>query len=217
MTRTIGVLGLIHDHVWRHLADLSARDDVRIAVADPNAPLLAKAREELGVERTYGDYADLLEREKPEAVLIMVDNAGKADLVELAASHGLPIMLEKPLTDRLANAERIVAAAERAGVPVMCQLADRLDPGGCATRSIWRRAARSGRSPASTSGAVTPDRAPSAAPITSATGSTTRRATARVPTSTTAATARASHGCCSAREVGAGDDRAAAPGRHRRG
>lgn len=119
MPLKVGVLGLIHDHVWRHLADLAARDDVRIAVADPNPPLLAKAREEARVAQTYGDYAALLKREKPDAVLIMVDNAGKADLVELAAGHDLPIMLEKPLTDRLANAERIVAAAERAGVPVM--------------------------------------------------------------------------------------------------
>lgn len=119
MTWNIGVLGLIHDHVWRHLADLAARDDLRVAVADSNPPLLAKAREEAGVAQTYGDYAELLDRERPDAVLIMVDNAGKADLVELAAGRGLPIMLEKPLTDRLANAERIVAAAERAGVRVM--------------------------------------------------------------------------------------------------
>jgi predicted dehydrogenase len=119
MALKIGVLGLIHDHVWRHLGDLAARDDVRVAVADPHAPLLAKAREEFGVAQAYGDYAELLDRERPDAVLIMVDNASKADLVELVAGRGLPIMLEKPLADRLANAEWIVAAAERAGVPVM--------------------------------------------------------------------------------------------------
>ena len=119
MALKIGVLGLIHDHVWRHLADLAARDDVRVAVADPNPPLLAKASVEARAAATYGDYADLLERERPDAVLIMVDNAGKADLVELAAGHGKPIMLEKPLTDRLVNAERIRAASERGGVPIM--------------------------------------------------------------------------------------------------
>lgn len=119
MAWKIGVLGLIHDHVWRHLGDLAARGDARVAVADPNAPLLAKARDEFGAAAAYGDYAELLDRERPDAVLIMGDNAGKAGLVELAAGRGLPIMLEKPLTDRLANAGRIVAAAGRAGVPVM--------------------------------------------------------------------------------------------------
>jgi len=119
MTRTIGILGLIHDHVWRHLADLAARDDVRLAVADPNPPLLAKARAEFGAAQSYADYAELIERERPDAVLIMIDNAGKADLVELAAAHGIPIMLEKPLADRLATADRIRAASERSGVPIM--------------------------------------------------------------------------------------------------
>jgi YD repeat-containing protein len=115
----IGILGLIHDHVWRHLADLAARDDVTLVVADPNPPLLAKARDGFAVAQTYDDYAELIERERPDAVLIMVDNAGTADLVELAAARGIPIMLEKPLADRLATAGRIRAAAERHGVPIM--------------------------------------------------------------------------------------------------
>jgi predicted dehydrogenase len=119
MAWTIGVLGLIHDHVWRHLGDLALRDDVTVAVADPHRPLLDKAQAEYGVARIYGDYADLLERERPDAVLIFVDNAGKAALVELAAAHGRPIMVEKPLADTLANAERMRVATASAGVPLM--------------------------------------------------------------------------------------------------
>ncbi len=119
MAWKVGVLGLIHDHVWRHLGDLAARADVTVAVADPHPPLLEQARSEYGVTRAYADYAELLERERPDAVLIFVDNAGKAALVELAAGHGVPIMVEKPLADTLANAERIRAATVSAGVPLM--------------------------------------------------------------------------------------------------
>ncbi|RIK46243.1 MAG: gfo/Idh/MocA family oxidoreductase [Chloroflexi bacterium] len=115
----IGVLGLIHDHVWQHIPELARRDDVTLSVADPNPPLLEQVRASYGVERLYGDYADLLAREQPDAVLIFVDNAGKAELVELAAGYGLPIMLEKPMADCLASAERIRVAANAAGVPLM--------------------------------------------------------------------------------------------------
>ena len=115
----VGVLGLIHDHVWQHVPELAARDDVVLSVADPNDPLLEQTRSEFGVERRYHDYADLLEREQPDVVLIYVDNAGKADLVELVASHGKPIMVEKPMADSLANAERMRVAANSAGVPLM--------------------------------------------------------------------------------------------------
>ncbi|HUY99505.1 MAG TPA: Gfo/Idh/MocA family oxidoreductase [Thermomicrobiaceae bacterium] len=115
----VGVLGMIHDHVWNHLPELAARDDVTLSVADPNPPLREQARERAGVERLYADYADLLEQERPDVVLIYVDNAGTAELVELAASHGTPMMVEKPMADTLANAERMRVAANRAGVPLM--------------------------------------------------------------------------------------------------
>jgi predicted dehydrogenase len=119
MAWTIGILGMIHDHVWHHVPELAGRDDVTLAVADPNEPLREKARAEFGVERTYGDYADLLERERPDAVLIFVDNASHAPLVELVAAHGKPMMVEKPMADSLANAERMRVAANKAGVPLM--------------------------------------------------------------------------------------------------
>ena len=119
MVWKIGILGLIHDHVWEHVGMLAARDDVTLAVADPNAPLRDRARATYGVERCYDDPAGLLEREHPDAVLIFSDNRATADLVELAASHGKPMMVEKPLSNSLANAERIRVAVQQAGVPLM--------------------------------------------------------------------------------------------------
>ncbi|HVX30564.1 MAG TPA: Gfo/Idh/MocA family oxidoreductase [Nitrolancea sp.] len=119
MTWHIGVLGLIHDHVWQHIGEMAKRDDVTISVADPNAPLREQARDQYGVTRLFDDYARLLEQARPDAVLIFVDNAGTAELVELAASHGRPIMVEKPMADTLANAERMRVAAVNAGVPLM--------------------------------------------------------------------------------------------------
>jgi predicted dehydrogenase len=119
MAWKIGVLGLIHDHIWAHLRELAGRDDVTLAVADPHAPLRDKARVEYGVAHLHPDYAALLERERPDAVLIFADNAGTVPLVELAAAHGRPIMTEKPMADSLAGAERMRVAAANAGVPLM--------------------------------------------------------------------------------------------------
>jgi predicted dehydrogenase len=119
MAWKVGVLGMTHDHVWEHIGTLAQRDDVALSVADVNAPLVDKAKSEYGVARGYGDYASLLEIEKPDAVLIFADNAGSVEIVELAASHGRPIMLEKPMADSLAGAERIRVAVRKAGVPLM--------------------------------------------------------------------------------------------------
>src|SRR5690606_25105334 len=78
MTWKIGILGLVHDHVWEHVAELSQRDDVVLSVADINAPLLEKTRDEYGVERVHDSYDTLLEREQPDAVLVFTDNAAGA-------------------------------------------------------------------------------------------------------------------------------------------
>jgi predicted dehydrogenase len=115
----IGVLGLIHDHVWQHVPELAARDDVTLCIADPNPPLLEQFQTQFNLERCYQDYDDLMRREQPDAVLIFVDNAGKADLVELAASYGKPVMIEKPMADSLANADRMRIAVNAAGVPLL--------------------------------------------------------------------------------------------------
>lgn len=119
MSWTIGILGLTHDHVWTHLADLARRDDVRLAVAESRAELRTQAEQAHGDIRLYDDAATLLERERPQAALVFTDNAGSAALVELAASHGAAVMVEKPMADRLANAERMMVATGRAGVPLM--------------------------------------------------------------------------------------------------
>ncbi len=119
MAWKVGTLGLIHDHVWQHLEEMAGRDDIVVSVADPNLPLRDKARDEFGVARLYDDYAILLEKEQPDAVLIFVDNASCASMVELAASFGKPMMVEKPMANSLANAERMRVAAVNAGVPLM--------------------------------------------------------------------------------------------------
>jgi predicted dehydrogenase len=115
----IGVLGLIHDHVWEHVAELQRRGDVALAVAEPFPALRARAESEYGVRRLYPAYDQMLERERPDAVLIFTDNAGTADLVELAAAHGRPMLSEKPMADNLANAERMRVAANNSGFPLM--------------------------------------------------------------------------------------------------
>lgn len=115
----VGILGLTHDHIWTHIDELSGRGDTRIAIAEPNVSLLEKARDAYGIERLHSDYATMLERENPDAVLVFTDNAGAAPLVELAASHGKPMMVEKPMADTLENAERMRRAAKRADLPLM--------------------------------------------------------------------------------------------------
>jgi len=116
----IGVIGMVHDHLWGVLGHMAKRDDAQIvAAADPNQPLLDQISKEYGVEKLYRDYRDLLDKEKPDAVLCYTDNRTHADVVEACAEAGVHVMCEKPMADRLANADRMLAAAQRSGIKLM--------------------------------------------------------------------------------------------------
>jgi len=116
----VGVAGLIHDHVWPMLRWWRELEGAElVGTADPNRPLLERARSEYGIERSYASYEELFDRESLDIVLIAADNAGTADLVELAAAHQVHVMSEKPMSATLEQADRMVAACRRAGVELL--------------------------------------------------------------------------------------------------
>jgi len=115
----IGVLGLTHDHVWGNLDQLlQSEQGELVAVADPHLPLVQQATEKYGC-RTYGDYEQMLDGEKLDGVFLFGDNASGVMFAELAASRGLPMLIEKPMAADVSGADRMIAAARRAGVRLM--------------------------------------------------------------------------------------------------
>ena len=115
----IGVMGLVHDHVWGNLDQLAALEGGELAaVADPHQELLDRVREKFGCP-TYLGYEEMVESERLDAVFVFTDNAKGAELTVWAASRGLHVMVEKPMAATLAGAERMVAAAQAADVRLM--------------------------------------------------------------------------------------------------
>jgi predicted dehydrogenase len=115
----IAGLGLSHDHAWSNLKDVKNCEGAElVAVADADKELLEKAEKELACP-TYRSYENLLERRELDAVYIFADNANGVELAELAASHGLHVLLEKPMAATLDGADRVLAAVRQAGVRLM--------------------------------------------------------------------------------------------------
>jgi predicted dehydrogenase len=116
----VGVLGLVHDHIWGELDRLSECEDAElVGAADPNEPLLERFREHTGVEVTYHNYSELLEKEQLDAVFAYGTNRSTGELVEMAAEHGLHVMTEKPMASDLEVADRMLVAAREAEVVFM--------------------------------------------------------------------------------------------------
>jgi predicted dehydrogenase len=124
-----GVVGLTSDHVWGMGDGLAALPEVEIvSAADGYPEPREQAAGRWGLERTYEGHAELLERERVDAILVCCDNAGKAEIVECAASHGVHVYQDKPMAATLEQARRIADAAERTGITLMVAYHRAFDP-----------------------------------------------------------------------------------------
>ena len=101
-----------------HVERMRRSGDCRLAaIADPGPEAVAYAGS-LGVAH-YVDLEAMLAAERLDGVIVATPNAAHAPNALSCIRRGLPILIEKPLAESLANAERIVEAAERARVPVL--------------------------------------------------------------------------------------------------
>jgi len=72
----------------------------------------------IGREHIYADPRELLKNETVDFVDIITNPETHAELVELCASFGKPVISQKPLSSDLASAERMIRTCREAGVPL---------------------------------------------------------------------------------------------------
>jgi predicted dehydrogenase len=93
-------------------------DQVKLAaIADPG-PAACELAAALDVP-WFADPMELLASTDARAVIVATPNATHADLGAACLQRKLPVLMEKPIADTLANARRLCEAAEASGVPLM--------------------------------------------------------------------------------------------------
>jgi predicted dehydrogenase len=111
-----------------HLDAVSALANVDlVAVCDVDATRAAKAAERFGAT-AWQDYREMLEAEHLDGVIITSPHALHAEMALAAAAAGVAILLEKPMTTTLADADVVIAACARAGVVLAIGHVLRFDP-----------------------------------------------------------------------------------------
>jgi predicted dehydrogenase len=112
------------DTVWAELPNVEV-----VAVADPDEAGRSDAAKRTRAKRAYADYAEMLDKEKPDVVAVAprwLD--AHRDLVVAAAERGCHIFMEKPICRTLAEADEMVGACERHHVKLAIAHQSRYSP-----------------------------------------------------------------------------------------
>jgi predicted dehydrogenase len=90
-----------------------------VALADPDSTGRARAAARSGAARTYASYSEMLAQEQLDLVVVATRYVDGHEAMLLAAIHaGAHIYCEKPLVASPAEADRVLAAADAAGVHI---------------------------------------------------------------------------------------------------
>jgi predicted dehydrogenase len=109
-------MGAAHSQAWRtapHVFDLPLRPAMA-ALCGRNASAVRAAADRLGWAATETDWRVLVKRDDVQLVDVCTPGDGHAEVAIAALEAGKHVLCEKPLANTLAEAEAMVAAAERA-------------------------------------------------------------------------------------------------------
>lgn len=105
-----------HGPSYRKCAELDS-ELVLAACCDIDADKAVRYKESYGFAKYYTDYREMLKKEKPDAVCVVVPVHVTAGLVIELLNMKLPVIMEKPPGLDKTQTETIIEASQRNGVP----------------------------------------------------------------------------------------------------
>jgi len=133
------IIGLSHDHAFGFIPRLRERKDVELAgIVESNPDLIARysRRFKLDTNLFVATLEDLLARTNVHAAAAFGSAFEHRRVVELCASRGIHVMMEKPLAVNLDHAHAIAAAAKKGGIEVFVNFETTWYPGNHAAHAI---------------------------------------------------------------------------------
>ncbi|MFS8049461.1 Gfo/Idh/MocA family protein [Rhizobium sp. BR 314] len=109
-----GFFAINQMHAWQGVKGAQI-----VAICDRDPERLKLVGDQFGIERRYGDAAAMFADGGFDFVDIATTVASHRALVEMAASHKIPAICQKPFAKTLSDAKAMVAVCAQTGVPLM--------------------------------------------------------------------------------------------------
>lgn len=123
-----GIIGL---GIWgeTHLKAYSEHPGVDLVkICDLNGKRAKEMAKQYKVKEYCTDYKELLKDERIAAVSIVTPDFAHTPVACAAARAGKHILLEKPMATKVEDCQKMIAAAEKAGVTLMVDFHNRFNP-----------------------------------------------------------------------------------------
>lgn len=116
------IAGLVHGHAAGFFQQYLHRPDLLVVgVAEPDRNLFDRYAKQFGLDPALydSDLDALLTKTHPQVVLAYTSTFDHRKVVEIAARHHVPVMMEKPLAVSNEDARAIAKASREAGIPIL--------------------------------------------------------------------------------------------------
>jgi predicted dehydrogenase len=127
----VGYLGRFHAQKYASLEDCRL-----VGVVDSQPETVARVADELQTP-AYGDYRALLGN--VDAVSVVTPTPTHFDIARAFVEHGAHVLVEKPMTETTAQAERLIAAARQYGRVLQVGHLERFNPAILAAEALLSR------------------------------------------------------------------------------
>jgi len=103
------------------LREIGKNPDYELAACVDTDPAVLKQASSRGVSprKCFTDLRETLQQNKCDAVIVATSAGDHVEPCELALTHGLGVLVEKPFTLRLSEAVKLVSLAEQKGAPLL--------------------------------------------------------------------------------------------------
>lgn len=118
----VAVVGLVHGHVAGFLPALKSHPEIQlVGIEEPDTALADKYRNQfhLAPKLFFTSIDAMMQQTHPQALLVYTAISDHRKVIEIAAHHGISVMVEKPLATTLGDALAIRKTAREHHIQVM--------------------------------------------------------------------------------------------------
>jgi predicted dehydrogenase len=133
------MVGLSHDHAKGFIPRLAGRTDVQlVGIVETNQDLIARYSRQFHLDQNlfYPSLEALFSKTNVQAVATFTSPFDHEGVVEICATRGVDVMMEKPLATNMKQARAIEAAAKKSGIQVIVNYETSYYPGNWETYSM---------------------------------------------------------------------------------